>query len=221
MYGVQDGTGLYVVGTDEEGTIVPLSDSRRAVAWPLTYGDAWSDPYAGSYTASGFPVTRTGTYGGVADAYGTLLMPWGTVNSVLRVHTTADQSDASLFGTITQNIDAYQWFVVGEPWPVVEVVNNTITTPLGPIVVSYTLWRSDAVTSVRERTAEETLLRGRVLPGGSAYQLDRPVSGVVLSATGQVVCMLDRDAVIGLQALVPGVYLVRTNTGGVLRFVRE
>jgi hypothetical protein len=216
----QDATGLYVLGTDEQGTVVALTDTRRALKWPLTYQDSWSDTYAGTYTVQGFDIMRTGTYAGEADAYGTLQLPWGTVENALRVHVTAEQSDVSLFGTIAQDIDSYQWFVPGEPWPVVEVVNNTVTSPVGTITVSYTLWMSDPVTAVRGRSILPGL-RGWMLPGGAAYQLDRPVHGVVFDAAGQRVATLDRHTVIDLQGLTPGLYIVRSDDGALLRFIRE
>ncbi len=216
----QDATGLYVQGTDEQGTIVALTDTRRALMWPFTYEDAWSDTYAGTYSVTGLDVTRTGTYGGEADAFGTLEMPWGTVTDALRVHITAEQSDVSPFGTVSQEIDSYQWFVVGEPWPVIEVVTNTITTPFGPFEATYTLWMSDPVTVVTERTAWPPL-HGRMLPGGAAYLVDRPVTGLLVNATGQVMRTLTRDTVVDLQGLAPGLYIVRSDDGAVLRFVRE
>ena len=217
----QDATGLYVQGTDEQGTIVALTDTRRALMWPLTYDDSWTDTYAGAYNVAGFDVTRTGTYNGEADAYGTLEMPWGTVANALRVHITAAQSDASPFATLEQDIDSYQWFVVGEPWPVLEVVTNTISSPLGPFTTTYSLWQADAVTGTPERTAPAAELRGWLLPGGAAFALNRPATGVLLDAAGRVAGTLTRQALIGLAGLAPGLYIVRGDDGATARFVRE
>lgn len=215
----QTASGLYVHGTDEQGTVVALTDSRRALAWPFTYNDTWTDPYNGAYTVQGFDVTRTGTISGEADAYGTLVMPWGTVDDALRVHVTIAQSDASLFATLDQVIDSYQWFVVGEPWPVLEVVTSTIDSPLGTFTTTYSLWLADAVTGIAAPPAAAEALSARPLPGGEGYALSRPVSGVLLDASGRVAVPLNRQSVVDLAGLAPGLYTVRAEDGATLRLM--
>lgn len=218
----QSAGGIFVLGTDEQGTVVPLSDARRTMAWPLGYGDSWSDPYAGGYSVQGYDVTRTGTYGGQADAYGTLQLPWGTVADVLRIHVTAQQSDVSpLFGTIDQDIDSYQWFVPGSPWPLLEVVTNTVTTSWGPTTISYALWAAEAPTGVAERHVATTALWGWPAPGGSAIMLNRSVSGVLIDAAGRTAATVNRQAQISTAGLAPGVYTLRVDDGATMRFVRE
>ncbi|MBK8226816.1 MAG: hypothetical protein IPK70_06535 [Flavobacteriales bacterium] len=216
----QDATGLYVHGSDEQGTVVALSDTRRALAWPFTYTNTWTDDYAGTYSVAGFDVTRTGTYNGEADAYGTLQMPWGSVEDALRIHITAAQSDESLFATITQDIDSYQWFVAGEPWPVLEVVSTTITSPLGPIETSYTLWMNDAVTGIGAPRPSPVTLTARLLPSGTGYAFSRAVSGVLLDDAGRTVRTLGRAMVLELDGLAPGLYLLRADDGATVRLVR-
>ena len=217
----QDATGLYVQGSDEQGTVVALTDTRRALMWPLTYDDSWTDTYAGTYSVAGFDVTRTGTYSGEADAYGTLQLPWGTVVNALRVHITAEQSDESPFATLEQDIDSYQWFVVGEPWPVLEVVSNTINSPLGTFTTTYSLWRADAITGMPDPgSAVSDALQGWVVPGGASLWLNRPVSGVLLDASGRVAAALNRQSLIDLTGLAPGLYTVRTEDGATMRLLR-
>jgi len=217
----QTATGLYVHGTDEQGTVVALTDSRRALAWPFTYADSWTDTYAGAYSVQGIDVTRSGTYGGEADAYGTLELPWGTVAGALRVHITVEQSDVSLFGTIDQDIDSYQWFVAGEPWPLLEVVSNTITSPLGIFTTTYSLWLPEIQLGTGTPGAANDALTARLLPGGEGCALSRAVSGVLLDASGRVAATINRRSVIGLAGLAPGLYIVRADDGATVRFVRE
>ncbi len=145
-YSEVDPTGLYVVGSDEQGTIVTYSDPRQALPFPCTYQTNWNDPYEGAYNVVGLDVVRSGVYGGTADGYGELIMPWGTVPGVLRIHVQAAQQDSTAFGTLFVYIDAYQYFVAGNPWPVAQVVTTTAVSIGGTFSTAYSLWMDELST---------------------------------------------------------------------------
>jgi hypothetical protein len=81
-----DNSGLYTYGyTGPFGSYV-YSDPRKMVKYPMMYGTSWTDPFAAS------SLTNTSTFNGtttcVANGHGTLVLPWGSVNDVLRVRCT-------------------------------------------------------------------------------------------------------------------------------------
>lgn len=65
-----------------EGNGLTGSDPMKVLEFPCTYGTTWTDDFA--FEASGF-YTLEGTITGEADGYGTLIMPYGPVEDVLRV----------------------------------------------------------------------------------------------------------------------------------------
>lgn len=77
------------------GAAVTYTDSKIALKFPFTYNMSYSDPYAGS-AGSG---TVTVTY----DAYGTLIVPSGTVTNVMRIK--IDDGGST----------SYQWISTGSP----------------------------------------------------------------------------------------------------------
>lgn len=171
-YSEVDPTGLYVVGSDEQGTIVTYSDPRLALPFPCTYQTGWNDPFAGTYNVLGLDVERTGTYGGTADGYGELIMPWGTVPDVLRIHVQAAQQDSTAFGTLFLYIDAYQFFVVGNAWPVAQVVTTTAVSIGGTFTAAYTLWMDGMSTGTpAASTAEERYLLIAPIPASEVVNI--------------------------------------------------
>jgi len=72
-------------------TSVVLDDPADEVRYPFAYGDAYTDTYSGlGYSPDGAGGQNTTPISGTlfveADAYGTLQLPWGSVENVLRLH---------------------------------------------------------------------------------------------------------------------------------------
>lgn len=224
-------TGLYVVGGDEQGAIVTYSDSRQALPFPCTYQTTWDDDYEGAYTVIGLPVVRTGNYGGTADGYGTLQMPWGTVPDVLRIHIVAHQEDVTDFGTVYLDIDAYQYFIAGSAWPVVEVTSATASSIGGTFTNEYTLWRQDLGTSVSSVVASTEALQAWPNPVMNTLSVAWNAAGQrtisIFDARGRVVRNTSTNNtlhVLDMTDLAPGLYTLRcTNTAGSIeqRFVKD
>jgi len=79
--------GLYILGSYNPGLPVTAvySDPYRYLQYPCTLGTAWTDTYAGSYTYNGDTYAQSGSGTYEATGYGSLVLPWGTVDNVLRV----------------------------------------------------------------------------------------------------------------------------------------
>lgn len=230
-YSQVSSSGHYVVGTDEQGTIVTYSDPRQAVPFPCTYQTTWNDAYVGDYTIFGLPVVRTGNYGGTADGYGTVQMPWGTVTDVLRIHIIAHQEDVTDFGTLYLDIDAYQYFVASSAWPVVEVTSATASSIAGTFITAYTLWRPDLGTGLSAPIANTGVLRTWPNPVVNTLNVAWDAAGQrmlhILDARGRVVRTTTVNGTLhalDLADLPPGLYTLRcTDAAGstAQRFVKE
>ncbi|MFZ1332678.1 MAG: T9SS type A sorting domain-containing protein [Flavobacteriales bacterium] len=90
-----DATGWEIHGVHggSQGITIVYQDPEKILALPCSYNTTWTDNLAATFTSGGIPATRAGSISGVADGYGTLIMPYGTVSNVLRVKTIEDYSD--------------------------------------------------------------------------------------------------------------------------------
>jgi hypothetical protein len=111
------------------GAIILHYDNEEDVLqYPLTYQGTFSDDFHSTFT-SGVTFERTGTITVVADGYGTLILPWGTINNVLRVHATEEYADNSDITDLTYTSDLYYWYVPGTHTSV--MYTSTLTPSLG------------------------------------------------------------------------------------------
>ncbi|WP_338355924.1 T9SS type A sorting domain-containing protein [Yeosuana marina] len=71
------------------------TDKREYIKYPITYNDVFNETFSGTSEniAAGQTYDRTGTTQISADGYGTLILPYTTVNNVLRVKITNTYSD--------------------------------------------------------------------------------------------------------------------------------
>lgn len=114
--------GYYYIDGDEyssEGTYIPgqvhdvYTDVREFHKFPITYTNSYNETFSGTSTnlqaSQSYP--RGGNITIEADAYGTLIMPYGTVNNVLRIKTTTNYTDTFMGNPIiTYNDVHYFWF---------------------------------------------------------------------------------------------------------------
>lgn len=123
LFWALESDGLRVVGIKIDpalGGALNFDDPWLELKLPCTFGTTWSDPTSDNYTASGFPVVRTGTVTGNADAYGSLELPLSAVYpSVLRVHVRRAITDAAAFVTTNRIAHVYSYYIATQPAPIV------------------------------------------------------------------------------------------------------
>ena len=121
---------LMLSGDAGPGGNVVYTDAQQLLDFPFTYNDEFTDTYAGSYLWSGtnYIVERNGTVTVEADAYGTLTMPYGTINDVLRVKYTSEYEDYNEFAQTTTTISfiTYKWYKQGNKIPILEINTGLI-----------------------------------------------------------------------------------------------
>ena len=74
-------------------TIIEYTNPQLLLRRPFTFNDVVNDTFSVSYLASAFNVTGTGESTTIADGYGTLILPNGTYNNVLRVRNEFSRDD--------------------------------------------------------------------------------------------------------------------------------
>jgi hypothetical protein len=116
-------------------TIVPYSNPQKALSYPFSLGSNFIDTYSGTYTSGANTIIRKGTNNVTADGYGTLILPFGTLNNVLRVFTVDAYADTTSLGAPYSQftLETYNWYLPGVHYPVLALSSlymNGGTTPV-------------------------------------------------------------------------------------------
>ncbi|MGB1206596.1 MAG: T9SS type A sorting domain-containing protein [Chitinophagales bacterium] len=110
------------LGFNNAGTVVIYTEPQIEKVFPFTYSDSNTNVGTRTYNDNIGTVTTEIT----ADAYGTVYLPSGTYNDVLRVHTLVMIEDVSATGSIfSVTTDTYEWYIEGYPMPLLEIANTS------------------------------------------------------------------------------------------------
>lgn len=122
------GDSLYCWGRHTIMNIESYQDPRLELRLPMNFGDAWSDGYQGESEVS--PVI-SGACQAEVTGFGTLILPYGTVQDVLRLDLIDACMGTTSSGTPTETrIDSLtRYYKQGLPWCLLEVQKHLrITT---------------------------------------------------------------------------------------------
>lgn len=241
-YYMGSANGFHQLGIHQSSTSSTLfyQNSEKVIPYPCSYGTTWTDDFSCSTTLSGVPVMRSGTVSGTADAFGNLVMPYGTISNVLRLHVTEDyMDDLEDLYQIEYDSEMYMYYKPGVHLPILNITIFTASVDGFPSSNQYTQWISaEDATSVAELL--NNTIGIDVFPNpaqdnidlvfsseGGAIQMDvLDVNGrIVLSeGTTNAVMGLDRRS-LDIISLPAGIYHVRilaaNGQQGVRRFVKQ
>ncbi len=217
-------------------TTVFYSNPETVLQYPCSLGSEWTDDFSSNYTTGGTPGVRTGVVTGEVDATGNVVLPFGTVANVVRVHineSMADEIDEMPMYEYTS--DHYLYYKPGFHLPVLGIYRTVSSTFGSPTEVNYTQWADEADLSVQDLLANSICIELFPVPAqdvltvifssaGGAVELD------VFDLHGRSVLQDKRLAVAGVDqhklavdALPAGVYLLHMRAAngdrGVRRFV--
>ena len=86
IYWTENAQGFYNNGfADSPTSNCIYSDTEQFWAFPLSMGSSWSDPWGGTCMGNGSSSTRSGTTTGTVTGWGTVILPFGSFDDVLRV----------------------------------------------------------------------------------------------------------------------------------------
>lgn len=220
------------------GMLMVYQDPQRQMTFPCALGTTWQDAYGGPWTSStGVPVHSYGSVSGVADATGTLIMPYGTVDNVLRVTTTWHDSDAFLgHGYINYTMEIQDYYKPGIPKPLLSFRNQTGggTAVSQPMDFSMGSWLSASSMAVQEAMGNTIGINLLPNPAHSTASVlfsstGSPMQLSLLDATGRMVrnISLARQPQgishheMDLSGLSPGLYTVQLTAANGQRGMRK
>ncbi len=214
------------------------TDPLTLLAYPMSFNGTFTDNSTCSVTDGTTSWARTATNSGTADAHGDIILPFGTVANVLRVHTVQDMIDNQYDPPSTVNTETYAWYRPGTHGSVFAVtyinavyfgfpLNDSSATVIdGSAIGLDELVRHDIGVELWPNPAADRVEVVYGLDAGHALTID------VLDLTGQVVRTLARTTrAAGVQResipvadLPAGAYLVRitddTGATGMQRLVK-
>lgn len=210
--------GFHDEGELQAGTAVVYDDEGLVIPFPCGYQTSWWDDLHAAYLHEGALVERYGLISGRADAYGTLVLPTGTVPHVLRIHWQSEVIDHCDAWTVETVADEYLFFVAGSPHPLVRLVQRTVWVDGMSSTTSHAEWSAGPVMAIGDVDGPAPTLGLHPVPARDHVFLTVPEGFaaldrvVVRDAQGRQV-LLHRGAteiargVLDIAALSPGTYL--------------
>ncbi len=167
-----DATGWYILGIAQTGFTVTCSNSIREIKIPQTFESSSVDALNCGFSFQGLSFDRTGFAETSYDAWGTLILPNGTLSNVIRVKThelTTDLASFQGFPISNQNDNyTYSFFAPGKTFPVL-IYTETNSSQV-PQTVTTVQYNSTPNISVEESDLKEAV-----------RLLENPVVGAQLS----------------------------------------
>jgi hypothetical protein len=136
-YFTTSSSGIIVNGAGGPSVILSYSDPETFIQYPFNYNNTFNDIFSATYMVNGHQVYRSGTINVLADAWGTITLPFGTFINALRIKNVVSIKDSSYVtspSVVVQNSTSYHWFVPNKKFPVFEIkysstiINNVPTS---------------------------------------------------------------------------------------------
>ncbi|MEO8067103.1 MAG: T9SS type A sorting domain-containing protein [Flavobacteriales bacterium] len=111
------GNGLYIIGSYDiqNAVTIQYTNTAKVMQFPCSNGTTWTDPWSYSATIQGTTYTMNGTYTYNANGYGSVILPWGTLNNVLRLQSTEQSTQTGGGSTLVTTILRAAFFRPGTP----------------------------------------------------------------------------------------------------------
>jgi len=106
--------------------------------YPFAYDNQSNDTYYSEYELGGFSFTRSGTIESHADGYGTVILPWGTIPNVLRVHIIMNEVEQiPNFNPAFGEFHVYEYYAPGVTIPILSTQRDYELNASGDIIQLY------------------------------------------------------------------------------------
>lgn len=150
----------------------PYANNVLELKLPLTYGNAWTDSFDGTFTVDGQSASRTGSIQGDADAWGYIVLPGGADTlAVLRVTTrlTETITIASIPFPINHVRNVSAFIPLWAKFPVFRTVSDSLSAQILDQNYAYTEWLDAGAVGIADADLETTLLH--VFPNPATEQV--------------------------------------------------
>jgi len=222
-------TQLEFMGVTSSSLNMNLSNTAIYQRYPFAFTYYVTDTYSGNFT---FSLSGTASGGGtvVADGTGTLILPSGTYNDVLKIRSSQSTTLTAfpISGTIKQTV--YSFYHASQKYPLLSVNYQTITVAGSPTVTAIVNGNANNFTvGLKELKADEISLILYPNPATQALNIQiqspvQPVSMKILDQVGREIYSGEFSAKTDISKWSAGMYYVeiRTDKGMATRkFIKQ
>ncbi|MES2764151.1 MAG: T9SS type A sorting domain-containing protein [Bacteroidota bacterium] len=150
---------------------VSYSDPEDVLRFPFSVGNTYTDTWASTNSANG---TRTATSTVTYDAYGSLTLPSGTYNNVVRVHYSQVFHDSPTVGpgsVYVFNNELYAWYANGYHQPLATTFTMTNNSN-GSILYEGSVILSNMVSSISQQDNISSIIKSYPNPAVNEINFD-------------------------------------------------
>lgn len=158
--------GYFLISADSQNFVGTISgpievefnrNSWSYLQFPMAYNDSFADGFRASIIQPGSVIPRYGMTRVHADAYGTLTLPYGTFQDVMRVKTVATYKDSTdLLGLISTSVETrYQWFKAGIRYPLLSyALIESVSFGVPSTIARYSYMEQSSALSIDDLAAD-------------------------------------------------------------------
>lgn len=213
---------------------------QTIITYPFTYTTVVTDNYYCNTLVGSLDLEITGFWEANGDAYGTLILPSGTYNNVLRIKITndftKDYNDASIPVEGVEGVE-YWWVSATSSKPLLKIISEHYTRDGNPYDSLFYIKISEEVSGIDHPDIAMSNLKLFPNPAAELLNLEFDVVNgsdielSVVTVNGKTIREYGRESMSSgsyikehsLDGLAPGVYLLRVTAGDtskMLRFVK-
>jgi len=121
----------HYLGSGDTTKVIKFTDPFIILNYPFTYGNSFLDSFNSVFESGQLLIKRIGIRFVVADGFGNIVLPYGTINNVLRLKSSeyvidSIFSDGTLLSVEQKNDTSYYWYKSDFKFPIL-VINLTYT----------------------------------------------------------------------------------------------
>jgi hypothetical protein len=222
-------TQLEFMGVTSSSLNMNFTNTAIYARYPFAFTNNITDNFSGNFTFS-LSGSASGSGTTVADATGTLILPSGTYNDVLKIRSsqTTTLNAGFINGTIKQTI--YSFYHASQKYPLLSVNYQTITVAGSPTVTAIVNGNANNFTvGLKELKADEASLQVYPNPATQALNIQmlsplQPAGIKILDQIGREIYSGEFNAKIDISKWNSGMYYleIKTAKGTVTRkFIKE
>lgn len=168
---------LELHGLSYAGQTIPLSDPGDHLPFPCTFETEWQDVLGGNAMYQNVPVVISGSVTGNADGYGTLVLPEGPVENVLRVHRSINLILESAAGNADLVYETFAFYHPDLGVPVLEISSITGVFLEDDVDIQALRWVDVNTVGIPDRPTKEVGISLYPNPAGREARLDLALMG--------------------------------------------
>ncbi|MGB1205027.1 MAG: T9SS type A sorting domain-containing protein [Chitinophagales bacterium] len=186
---------------NNSGTVLTYTNAPINMIYPFSYQSSNFDEFASEYIVNGDLVNEQGSINIDGDGYGSLILPYGQIDDVVRMHTVMEYTQTiEGLGTFEYLIERYDWYHPELSYPLLTVISETFEDGVPNIKMRYVFYKDDLAVPVFDGLVEYVIGEAQLYPNPATttalfnYDLIKPTNVTlnVYNTLGQIVTQIEK-----------------------------